>query len=71
MVCNQHQTLREMALEPAVLCLLQLSSDALVPAHSYLDGGPPVGHGGDEDAKLLLRHGHPCVEIVLAVEVEG
>lgn len=69
-VCDQDEALGEQALEPPVFGLLQLASDGLVPADPDLDGGPPVGHGGDEDTKLLLGHGHPCVEVVLAVEVE-
>jgi len=30
-----------------------------------------VGHGGGYDAEVLLCHGHPGVEEVFGVEVEG
>jgi hypothetical protein len=46
------------------------SSDALVSTDSHLDRRPPVGHGGADDAEMLLGHGHPCVEEVLGEEVK-
>lgn len=53
-----------------MLCLPHLSSDALVAADSDLDGCPPICHGGADDAEMLLAHGHPGIEQVLAVQVQ-
>ena len=71
MVRNQHHSLRKVELQPAVLGLLQLPTHTLVPADSYLHGGPPVGHGHGHYTKMLLRHGHPGVEEISAVKVQG
>lgn len=60
----------KVAFESAILCLPHLSSDALVSADSDLDGCPPICHGGADDAEVLLAHGHPGIEQVLAVEVQ-
>jgi len=68
-VGDEDHPLWKVAFQPAILGLPQLASDALVTADPHLDGGPPVCHGGAQHAKLLFGHGHPCVEVVLAVEI--
>jgi hypothetical protein len=70
-VRDKHQTLGKVALEPAVGSLSQLSSHAFVSTDSHLDGCPPVRHGGAQHAKMLLGHGHPGIEPVPAVKVQG
>jgi hypothetical protein len=66
----KYYALGKVGLESAVLCLSELSSHALVSTDPHLDWRPPVGHGRAYDAKVLLGHGHPCVEEVLAVKVQ-
>jgi hypothetical protein len=70
MVRNQHHALRKIALQPPVLGFPELSPHTLVPTDYHLHRRPPVGHGGDDQAKLLLGQGHPCVEVVLVVPVQ-
>jgi hypothetical protein len=59
---DEHHTLWEVALESPILGLAHLSSNTLVSTDSHRGWRPPVGHSGTNDAKVLLRHGHPCVE---------
>jgi hypothetical protein len=65
----QNHALGEVALYAPVFCLAQLASHARIAADPHLDGRPPVCHGGDDDAEVLLGHGHPGVEEVFAVVV--
>ena len=68
-VGDQNHALREVALYTPIFCLAQLTSYTCVAADAHLDGRPPVCHSCDDDAEVLLRHGHPCVEEILAVVV--
>jgi hypothetical protein len=69
-VRDVNNTLWKVAFESTILSLPHLSSDALVSADPDLDGCPPICHGGADDAEMLLAHGHPGIEQVLAVEVQ-
>jgi hypothetical protein len=70
-VADQDEPLREVGFYAAVCCLAHLAAHAGVAADAHLHGRPPVCHGRDNDAEVLLRHGHPGVEEVFAVVVEG
>lgn len=69
MIRNQDHPLREITFQSPILGHLQLPSYTLISTNYHLDRRPPVRHGGDGQAKLLLRHGHPGVEVVLIVPV--
>ena len=71
MIRYQNHALGKVAFESPVRCLPHLSSHTFVTADPDLGGCPPVRHGGCDDAKVLLGHGHPGVEEVFAVEVQG
>jgi hypothetical protein len=70
MVGDEDHALWKVTFESSVFCLFELSSHALIPTDAHLDWRPPVGHGGGNDAKVLLGHSHPGIEKILAVEVE-
>jgi len=69
-VRDEYQPFWKVAFEQAILLLPHLPSYALVSTDAHRDGRPPVRHGSDGHAKVLLGHGHPRVEEVLAIEVK-
>lgn len=69
MVRNQKQAVREIALQTAVFGLPELATHALVAADPHNGRRPPLCHGCDEQAEVLLGDGHPGIVPILAVKV--
>jgi hypothetical protein len=70
MVRHLHHSLRKVAFQSPIFCLPQLSPHTRVSTDPHLNRGPPVCHGHVDYAEVLFRHGHPCIEEILAIEVE-
>lgn len=64
MIRHQDSAIAKVQRDDPTRILLQQSCYALISADPNDCWTPPVGHGGDEDAKELLGHGHPGVEPV-------
>lgn len=67
MVCDHDHALGERTLDSSIRCNAELTSHRRIPAYPYQTGSPPVGDGGCEQAKRLLRQGHVGI-VEVAVE---
>lgn len=69
-VGQKNDSIREIDTKRAISFLMQLTSNALVAAYADEGWTPPLGHGRNKKAEVLLGKGHVGVEVILGDEVE-
>ena len=64
-VRDQHHTLGEITDKLSICCLRKLAANALVATDSHKSRTPPMGHGCDKKAPLLLVKLDPIIVPIL------